>query len=578
MNKELTLELPAVIATGQFQCFVIDAKTKRTIKEYPPQRNLILDSGLDALDTRSWKTLIEYCACGTGTTPTKDIIDGTASQSGNTVTLSGSTWTATSGDIGKWIKFATGEEAKITAAPTGVTWTVNKPQTVAAAVCCLYRANQTGLVSESKRTTAVNSTFLPEYDDGARSQATISNTAAETVMLRRTYDQTAETSSVNYTEVGVSWAGTAGANLFSRVLLSGAVTVEDGQQLRIRYELTLKLSYVSSRPTQTLPITGWPYPYTITGIVSTGSNFTVTVSAAHHLLAAGKLTLSGVKRPRTAITAASSNSTTMTLTTGTAHGKAPGDTIIVEGMTPLGYNGEWVCDTGTTGSTVIITNIANPGTGTVFGNLRLKEPTTWYDGEWTIASVTSTTIVVTSALNLGAAGEGIAANNLKATPFLSIWSMGFQSGYAAPQTPDAATNYVNNTSSPSSTGLHDGEASGSNIKAFLLYHATTTPTPPTFPQTSGWSAAGTGRTFSAGIAGVKVTYVNGNFYQDNRVTWNTGNGNSQTIRGILFQNIGTASTTYIGAGWLFDEPQRKDSTHQLNIYIRKSWGRTLPVP
>jgi hypothetical protein len=76
--------------------------------------------------------------------------------------------------------------------------------------------------------------------------------------------------------------------------------------------------------------------------------------------------------PADAITAASwanTNGGQVTYTTTTAHGVAVGDNFTISGMTPAGYNGDFVAITGTTGSTLVAALTTNPGAETGLGTL-----------------------------------------------------------------------------------------------------------------------------------------------------------------------------------------------------------------
>lgn len=76
----------------------------------------------------------------------------------------------------------------------------------------------------------------------------------------------------------------------------------------------------------------------------------------------------------TAASWASTNGGQSSFTTTTAHGVAVGDYFTISGMTPSGYNGVYIAQTGTTGSTLvgILTpkqQTVTPGTATGFGTL-----------------------------------------------------------------------------------------------------------------------------------------------------------------------------------------------------------------
>jgi hypothetical protein len=608
MNSSLALPIRLAHAfeselkvKGRMQAHVVSA-TGKVIKTLPWQDNLILDQGMDYYGSNTWANLMNFCVAGTGTTPTRDILDGTAAQSGTTVTLSGSSYVLTSGDIGKWFGWADGSQAKITAIISDTQATVAQSQTVSAATATLYRCNQTGLANEVTRTNTYP-TFT--YTDGRGASASWGTAGPPSIItLRRTYDFSAEVGSVNYTEIGISPVNNGSSphqnpnNLFARILLAGTVTVTAGQQLRITYELAITVSN-TDRPLQTLTSSaGWPYTYNIASIASTSSDFTVTLSAPHHYVAGGKINIAAAKRPRFTITAATSTGSDFTITTSGSHGRSSGDSVVIEGMSPSGYNGTWTCAAGTSGSTIVVTTAANPGTGTVFGNVRQAEPGTWYNGEWTIASVTSTTVVVTSTINAGAAGaDGTVKNDLKAKMYMMQWPIaplgGSAGAYGVPVSPDSinhwlgaggswSTYFGGNTNTPGSGSGGDGMLDGtlelgvSWVQNVQLYGKATAPSTPssTFPQTSAHVMSG-GTAYSSS-SNTLQSYTAGNFYRDIICEWNTGAGNATDIRAICFTGFGNNNSSS-GANllWIFEEPQRKDSTNRLRITFRRSWRRTF---
>lgn len=89
------------------------------------------------------------------------------------------------------------------------------------------------------------------------------NTTAGTLTNKRTHDFPIQTVNENFTELGWSNTSTAGANLNSRVLISGGtVTALVGQQLRVVHEVTLTCA-PTARQSGTIGIggtPGWPHP------------------------------------------------------------------------------------------------------------------------------------------------------------------------------------------------------------------------------------------------------------------------------------------------------------------------------
>lgn len=592
------------LARGRFKVQVVEAATGRIIEDRPWQSNLILDSGLDRIATESWISQLAYCAAGTGNTPTKDLPDpgDEFSQSGTTVTRTTGTRDFSASDVGKLIRWASGSEAKITAYTNATTVTVTPSQTVAAgAIDALYRIGQTGLATETKRT-STQPQFIDE-DDGLTAAATTIDAAAGSITFKVTRDFTEEVGSVNYTEIGMSSQSGSGNNLFSRMLLAGAVTVGAGQLLRVKYELTVTTlgAVTGTQTTVDGGITGWPLPYDIASITSNGTYWEITTTEAHHFLTGGKLTISGAKRPRTNITAATSNSSDFTLTAA-GHDRSPGDSIVVEGMTPSGYNGTWTIAS-VSGDDITVTSVLNPGTGTAFGNLRQAEPGTWYDAaDLTIASVpTTTTIRITNATSIAAAGaDGTVFNNTR-RKFVAV-GYGVKTptpgGYGAPVAAFAlACGGAGKDSSGASAnylGLFDGSSSASDDGWCIIPASHPTTLPNDFPQYWGLTTAsqynaaneaGTNQSpaptniFTTGATDTAdpASYTNGNFYRDWIFEFGAGSANYTDIKMI---GVGINTSPFISSVqgyFLFEQPQRKKNTHKLTLTVRKSWGRDLSI-
>src|SRR5574337_1049881 len=128
-------------AQGFVQCFVVDAATKQVVREYPVQKNLILNQGMDALATQLFADCMNYCSAGTGVTPTNDDSGTTtATQSGTSVTLAGGsfTFTNTGTDAGNGIKPDTGEEAMVVSVSSPTSVTVDRSASVSAGQFTVY--------------------------------------------------------------------------------------------------------------------------------------------------------------------------------------------------------------------------------------------------------------------------------------------------------------------------------------------------------------------------------------------------------------------------------------------------------
>ena len=77
-----------------------------------------------------------------------------------------------------------------------------------------------------------------------------------------------------------------------------------------------------------------------------------------------------------------SGTTNITMTTGANHNFSVGQSVVISGVTPAGYNGTWVTQTGTTGTTLVVNIGSNPGAITVAGNV-----TTFATAEYASLSV-----------------------------------------------------------------------------------------------------------------------------------------------------------------------------------------------
>jgi hypothetical protein len=73
--------------------------------------------------------------------------------------------------------------------------------------------------------------------------------------------------------------------------------------------------------------------------------------------------------PLNHLTAASWSGGVVTATTTTAHGWVAGQTILIYGNAPTAYNGTFVLQAGTTGSTIKYNLVSDPGTNTTLGNI-----------------------------------------------------------------------------------------------------------------------------------------------------------------------------------------------------------------
>jgi hypothetical protein len=161
---------------NRFRVQVVDKG--RVVHERGWQPNLILDQGMDNVATLAFCNLFLVCVAGTGNTPTEDDSGAT------TATTSGTTCTSSAGffapgDVGKLLRFDTGQKATITAYTSATQVTLSATLGVGAGTAfTLYRVTQTGLATESMRT----STYL------TTSGACFNSRSGSTITSQRTYD------------------------------------------------------------------------------------------------------------------------------------------------------------------------------------------------------------------------------------------------------------------------------------------------------------------------------------------------------------------------------------------------------
>jgi hypothetical protein len=247
-------QITAQRAKGRYRIQVL-SPAQEVVKDLGWHDNLILDQGLDQVATYAWCDCFLVCAVGTGNEPTE--VDGglsEISQATTTVTVETGVFTFDPSDVGSLLKWTSGEEALITGFVDSTHVSVSPSQTVAQDTFIMYRVGQTGLETEIKR--SINaSTKNPNFVTGAGNCGT--TLVANTITCRRTWDFPAETGSATYAELGVSYSGQAGNNLFSRVVLDPDVSLTNGQILRVSYELQITMT-PNTASALTANIAGWP--------------------------------------------------------------------------------------------------------------------------------------------------------------------------------------------------------------------------------------------------------------------------------------------------------------------------------
>lgn len=206
-----------------------------------PTHNLLLDSGLDKIATNLIADCFKWCTVGDGTTPTnRDSSTTTASQSGTTVTTSGAFFE--SGDVGRLLKFDSGEEAYITSFTSATVVEVSISRTVSASEFTVWYVDETGHGNQIKATNTY-------FTEGGACGTTVTATG---LTHKRTFLFSTESGAVTYNEIG--WSESNTVNLFGRDLIGGGVSLSAGQQLEVIVELIVALDPVN--PTAVSDVSG----------------------------------------------------------------------------------------------------------------------------------------------------------------------------------------------------------------------------------------------------------------------------------------------------------------------------------
>jgi hypothetical protein len=209
-----------------------------------PKRNLLLDVGLDGLAVRTWYESFSYCVLGTGTTPTKrDSGAITASVTSGIVTASANIFEAA--DVGRLIKFDSGEEYYIDDYISGTSVSLVDSEDVSAGEFTIWYVNETGHGNEIKRSNTYGS-------DSGDNETTWDGSK---ITLKRTFIFSEESSAITYTEIGWSH-GSSGSSLFGRDLIPGGDSISPGQQYKVVVRLVITPAPIVQSSVGNV-VTGW---------------------------------------------------------------------------------------------------------------------------------------------------------------------------------------------------------------------------------------------------------------------------------------------------------------------------------
>jgi hypothetical protein len=282
---------------GRLRIAVLEAD--RIVEKRDWESNLILDQGLDLLATVTFNQLFAACCVGNGSDVTNIRPAATATASGTNLTASAPTFSTA--DLDSDVRFDTGQYAKIQSVTDSQHITLFSSITVSTPTAfTILRTNQAILENEIQRT--VQCSAVPN--------ANLTIDEVGTLLLQRTFLFPPATTAETFTEVGFSNLAVAGANLFSRVLLSTPVTLQGpagefpGQQLQVTYQLGVGFDfgrgsgvYFAGTTPTTITISGLPLSSAIFNYASAPSpnvgQLQISVSPQTTAVVGNMMTISG---------------------------------------------------------------------------------------------------------------------------------------------------------------------------------------------------------------------------------------------------------------------------------------------
>lgn len=233
--KPRTVVMPGLKLKGRARFTVVN-EDGSIAAEHPWTRNLILDQGLNNMETVLVADLFKYCAAGTGTLVTTRAGSGNITMTSGDATITSTLATFTAQDVGRVVRWTSGADSGYVAKIVSFTDTTHVEAEVvadankAAGTHTFHYVEQTGLSVESKRT--------GDYSTSSGENGSVIST--NEVTLTRTFIFEPEEANITYNEIGFSNIATAGNNLNIRLDVSGApIAVLENQRLKVTYELTI---------------------------------------------------------------------------------------------------------------------------------------------------------------------------------------------------------------------------------------------------------------------------------------------------------------------------------------------------
>ena len=245
-NRIVSTEVPGQCADGMYRIGVVDSKTHKVKYMSPWRHNLILNSGMYAVATKTWMSCCRYCYLGGGSTAANyedSSTDTAASDASGNVTSVGVNIDFTTFANGDCILFDDGSQGRIMSRPTANSCTI-VPEPGGAGI-----ASQEFTVLRTSRTQLTGTVLkkVSTYLAGIPNQqvSLIHNATTSVITNRQTYDFAAEVGAVTYNEIGITWSSVtppASPILFSRIVLPVPLTLGAGDYARVVYQLSVTIS------------------------------------------------------------------------------------------------------------------------------------------------------------------------------------------------------------------------------------------------------------------------------------------------------------------------------------------------
>ena len=248
---------------------------------------------------------------------------------------------------------ATGDKPLILNAPTGVLVNLQDWQVNGAA---LARVSPNGSIATSGNL-AVGSTSII-----GTNQLQVTSTSATNIgaVIRGAASQTANLQEWQDSAGAVqTLVNSGGAIASGQRATFGSTTVSTAGHLSVILGVDRVGLAVRGSSSQTANLQEWQNS---AGTVNAGINAVGQIYSGSNTPQQGQGTTAiGIQTP--------TGTTNITITTGTNHGISVGQTVVIAGVTPSGYNGTWIAQTGTTGTTLVVNIGSNPGAITVAGTV-----------------------------------------------------------------------------------------------------------------------------------------------------------------------------------------------------------------